>query len=178
MNVPSALGEFLRRHVPRPPEWQPASEERLRLAAADGALSLGPAPASGVSFGRPPLSRDDRGAGRYLRVIDATGVRYVREAPLPARRVGIPVVQAPPAGEYRHRRCRCGGGKAVGPRENLTTDYLPLSDTPDRRRGMFAYLVAKCRKEGLISDRIAALYLRCPVEELARRLDSLISLYE
>ena len=63
-------------------------------------------------------------------------------------------------------------------RENLTTDYFPLSDTPDRRRGMFAYLVAKCRKEGLISDRTAALYLRCPVEELARQLDFLISLYE
>ena len=85
MNVPSALGEFLRLHVPRPPKWQPPREQRLLLAAADGARSLGPAPASGVLFGRPPLFWDDPdAAGCYLWVIDATGVRYVRESPLPA----------------------------------------------------------------------------------------------
>ena len=64
-------------------------------------------------------------------------------------------------------------------RERFTTDYFPLSGTPDCRRGRFAYLVARCCREGLISGHTAALYLRCPVEELtAEKLDFLVSLYE
>ena len=84
MDVPSALGEFLSHHRPRLPERQPSGKESRRLAAVDGARLLGRAPASEVSFGSPPRSRIDRGTERYLWVIDATGVRYVREAPLPA----------------------------------------------------------------------------------------------
>ena len=64
-------------------------------------------------------------------------------------------------------------------REDFTLDFFPLSDMPDQRRGRFAYLAAKCRREGLISGHTAALYLRCPVEELtAEKLDFLVALYE
>lgn len=63
-------------------------------------------------------------------------------------------------------------------RENFTVDFFPLSDTPDQRRGRFAHLVAKCCKEGLLSEHTAASYLRCTVQDLAAKLDTLIELYE
>ena len=63
--------------------------------------------------------------------------------------------------------------------ENFTLDYFPFRSTPDRRRGRFAYVVAKCCKKGLISEHTAALYLRSPVEDVSERnLDDTISLYE
>lgn len=63
--------------------------------------------------------------------------------------------------------------------EDFTLGFFPLSGTPDRRRGRFAYLAAKCCREGLISEHTAAVYLRCPVKELTPgKLDSLIALYE
>lgn len=62
--------------------------------------------------------------------------------------------------------------------ENFTVDFFPLPDTSDQRRGRFAYWVAKCCKERLISEHTAALYLQCAVEDLAKNLDSLIDVYE
>ena len=62
--------------------------------------------------------------------------------------------------------------------ENFTIDYFPFPDTRDQRRGRFAYLVAKCHKDGFISEYTAALYLQCTVEDLTNKLDSLIDLYE
>lgn len=63
-------------------------------------------------------------------------------------------------------------------RENFTIDFFPLSDTPGQRRGQFAYLVAKCCKEGLLSEHTAASYLRCTVQDLVAKLNVLIDLYE
>lgn len=62
--------------------------------------------------------------------------------------------------------------------ENFAVDFFPLWDTSDQRRGRFAYSVAKCCKEGLISEHTAALYLQCTVEDLAMNLDALIDVYE
>ena len=63
--------------------------------------------------------------------------------------------------------------------EDFTLDFFPLSGTPARRRGRFAYLAAKCCRKGLISEHTAAVYLRCSVEELTPgKLDLLVALYE
>ena len=64
-------------------------------------------------------------------------------------------------------------------REGFTLDFFPLPGLPDQRRGRFAYLAAKCCREGLISGHTAALYLRCPVEEPTDKLlKDLVALYE
>lgn len=62
--------------------------------------------------------------------------------------------------------------------EDFTIDYFPFPDTRYQRRGQFSYLVAKCHKEGFLSEHTAALYLQCTVEDLVDKLDSLIELYE
>lgn len=62
--------------------------------------------------------------------------------------------------------------------ENFTTDYFPSAfrGTSEQRRGRFAYLVAKCRKEGLLSEDTAALYLQCDPADLDDNLDLVIEL--
>ena len=62
--------------------------------------------------------------------------------------------------------------------ENFTVDYFPFPNTGYQRQGRFAYLVAKCHKMKLISEHTAALYLQCEIDDLAKKLDSLIELYE
>ena len=62
----------------------------MPLTPRDGIRFLAPAPAADVRVGSPPLSRNDRGCGRYLWVIDDRGIPYIIEAPIPAICCALP----------------------------------------------------------------------------------------
>ena len=76
------IDDFRSRYCLRPPERSPLPWENRRLTAADGFRLLGRAPARAIRLGTLPSSRDEQGANRYLWVIDANGIPYVREAPI------------------------------------------------------------------------------------------------
>ena len=61
--------------------------------------------------------------------------------------------------------------------ENFTTDFFPISETSDQRRGRFAGLVAACYKQGFISADTAAMYLQCSVEDFRKKVDMLQELF-
>ena len=62
--------------------------------------------------------------------------------------------------------------------ENFAIARFPLEGTSEQRRGRFAYLVARCRKEGILSPDTAALYLQCPAAELDSKLDLVTDLFD
>lgn len=62
----------------------------MLLTPRNGVRFLEPAPAADVRVGSPPLSRNDHGCGRYLWVIDARGIPYIIEAPIPAIHSALP----------------------------------------------------------------------------------------
>ena len=62
--------------------------------------------------------------------------------------------------------------------ENFAIARFPLEGTSEQRRGRFAYLVARCRKEGILSPDTAALYLQCPAAELDSKLDLVTELFD
>ena len=62
--------------------------------------------------------------------------------------------------------------------ENFAVDFSPFKETSEQRRGRFAYLVARCRKDGLLSEDTAALYLQCIPADLDAELDRVIELFE
>ena len=76
------LNDFRRCYSLRDPEWTPPPQESQQLVAADGFRVLDRAPAQKVSLGTPPYSRTEPGCNRYLWVIDANGIPYIREAPI------------------------------------------------------------------------------------------------
>ena len=61
-----------------------------QLEEIDGVRLLGPAPAVGVRIGAPPYSLEDDGVHRYLWVIDARGIPYIFEAPVPTLGDALP----------------------------------------------------------------------------------------
>lgn len=73
----------------------------------------------------------------------------------------------------RRREEPSGEQKAA---ENFTPGNFPSEGTSEQRRGRFAYLVAECRKEGLLSEDTAALYLQCDPADLDDNLDLVIEL--
>lgn len=62
--------------------------------------------------------------------------------------------------------------------EDFAIDFFPLEGTSEQRRGRFAYLVAQCRKEGILSADTAALYLQCTAAELDDNLDRVAEIYK
>lgn len=73
-----SIDDFRRRYSLRGPERPPLPHESRQLVAADGLHVLDCAPARAV--GTPPYSRTEPSANRYLWVIDANGIPYIREA--------------------------------------------------------------------------------------------------
>lgn len=84
MRAAQALDEFRSRHTPRHPRSTSIPEEEQQLSTQDGLRHLSPAPVTDVLFGKPPVSLEDPGQHRYLWVIDASGVPYIGEIPIPA----------------------------------------------------------------------------------------------
>ena len=62
--------------------------------------------------------------------------------------------------------------------ENFTSDYFPIIDTPQQRRGRFAGIVAAAAGKNLISFDTAALYLGCSVRKFADNHAFLPGLYD
>ena len=78
------IEEFRRRYYLRDPEKSSSPSEQQRLSEDDGLRVLCRAPARGVSLGAPPYSRTNQGKHRYLWVIDANRIPYIRESPIQA----------------------------------------------------------------------------------------------
>ena len=95
------LDDFRRRYSPRHPKWEPLPQEKRQLVPADGLRVLDRAPAQAVSLGTPSYSRTECDPKRYLWIIDANGIPYIREAPI-----------ASVAGEKPKHTNLTGGGKA------------------------------------------------------------------
>ena len=84
MQKRTPIDGFRCRYSLRPPQWPPSPSEKHQLSAADGLRALCRAPAREVLWGTPPRSRSDPGQHRYLWVIDANGIPYIRESPIQA----------------------------------------------------------------------------------------------
>lgn len=61
--------------------------------------------------------------------------------------------------------------------ENFATDYFPIADAPEHRRGRFAGLTAKAYEEGLITSDTGARYLSCGIDEFRVNSAQIKSLY-
>lgn len=86
----TTLAGFQQRHTLRAPIGIPNGQQAQQLTAADGLHLLSYAPAPGVRLGVPPNSRQELGNNRYLWVIDANGIPYICENPIPAIGLSLP----------------------------------------------------------------------------------------
>ena len=78
------LKDFRSRHRLRSPDRSLIrdQQETVRLEESDGLRLLTPAPVADVRYGSPGLSRTEH-VNTYLWVIDARGIPYVFESPIP-----------------------------------------------------------------------------------------------
>ena len=78
------IATFRERYAKRPlnPRIDCQPHELVKLDAGHGVRALQQAPAQGVCFGRPWVSREDPGRYTYLWVMDNLGIPYIIERPL------------------------------------------------------------------------------------------------
>lgn len=61
--------------------------------------------------------------------------------------------------------------------ENFATDYFPIADVPEHRRGRFAGLTAAAHEERLITSDTGARYLSCGIDDFREKFAQIKSLY-